>query len=314
VKLFLLGRQGGVTHWLEDAAQAFAADGHEVSAGFVRRPWIPIAAERRMAPAMGQALARRIAAAAPDLILAIGALHVPRPVLEPIAALASRPPLAGWVGDAFDAAARTVADLYDVVGYTDSALVARRVELGLRAAGLFLPHAADPSGAWPQAAERSEAMVFVANPTPHRRAVVAGIETPMDLYGPGWRRGLDGPHQMHPRRSPPSALRRLYGAHRAALNIRNELNVVAGLNQRSFDPALAGAVILSDDQPDLPLCFEPGREVAVWTDSASLNALYERTRRDHAWAAEVAERGRRRVLAEHTYANRLRTLRLMLDI
>lgn len=314
MKLFLLGRQGGVTHWLEDAAQALAADGHEVDQGFVRRPWIPMRAERAMAGAMGEALSQRIARARPDLILAIGAMHVPREILEPIAALPGRPPLAGWVGDAFNEASRQAADLYDVVGYTDSGLVRRSSQLGLKPAAVFLPHAANPAGAWPQSRQRSQAMVFVANPTPLRREVVAAVREPMTLYGPGWRSMRGGRHRVHARRTPPSALRALYGAHRTALNIRNEINVLSGLNQRSFDPLLAGAAILSDDQPDLPLCFEPGREVAVWTDVASLNDLYDRSRREPAWAASLAERGRSRVLAEHTYATRLHTLRLMLDI
>ncbi len=314
MRLFLLGRQGSVNHWLEDAARALSAEGHEVAKGFVRRPWIPAAAERKLAPATGEALARRIAAARPDLILAVGAFHVPRDVLEPVAALARRPALAGWVGDTFEAGVRPLADLYDVVGYTDSGLLARRGDLGLAAPALFLPHAADPSGDWPQAADRREEMVFVANPTPHRRAVVRQVRAPIALYGPGWKAGRDGPHHVRAGRTPAGALRALYGVHRTALNIRNELNVLSGLNQRSFDPALAGAAILSDAQADLPLCFEPGREVAVWRDVESLNALYDRSRREPAWATKLAERGRRRVLAEHTYAMRLRTLRLMLDI
>ena len=151
--------------------------------------------------------------------------------------------------------------------------------------------------------------MFVANPTPHRRDVVGEITAPITLYGPAWRRFAAVNHEIHPRRIAPAAARRLYAGHLAALNIRNELNVLAGLNQRNFEPCLAGAALITDDQPDLALCFEPGREVLVWRSVDELNDLHVRVLRDPAGAEALGARGRARVLAEHTYARRLETLK-----
>jgi spore maturation protein CgeB len=103
-------------------------------------------------------------------------------------------------------------------------------------------------------------------------------------------------------------LRGVYGRHLAALNIRNERNVLSGLNQRNFDPLLAGAALITDDQPDLARCFDPGTEVLVWRDLDDLNAQYARILAAPAEAAALAARGRQRVLAEHTYGARLKTL------
>jgi spore maturation protein CgeB len=312
VKLFLLGRRHSVNHWLEDAAGAFAAAGHAVAVGHVRRPPIPAGVERALAGQIGEALARRIRRFGPDLILCIGGFHAPAAVLAPIAALPGRAPLVGWVGDRFDEAARRVADLYDAVGFTDSALVERHRALGFRARSLFLPHAADPSAALSEVGERRRRMVFIANPTPHRRAVVAAVREPLALYGPAWGAADGDHHEVHAGRLAASALPTLYAGHLAALNIRNEVNVLAGLNQRNFDPCLAGAALLTDDQPDLPLCFEPGVEVAVWRDAEELNALYARVLAEPGWAADLGERGRRRVLADHTYAARLEALKRLI--
>jgi spore maturation protein CgeB len=265
--------------------------------------------ERAFAGRIGEALARRVQRFGPDLILGIGGFHTPAPILRAIAALPGRAPLVGWVGDIFDEAARPLAALYDAVGFTDSALLARHQVLGFAAKSLFLPHAADPGGDWPARGLRTRRMVFIANPTPHRRQVVAQVGEPLALYGPAWATADGAHHEIHARRLPASALRGLYASHLAALNIRNELNVLAGLNQRNFDPCLAGAALVTDDQPDLSLCFEPGVEVAVWRDADELNALYERVLREPDWAAGLAGRGRRRVLADHTYAARLKVLR-----
>ncbi|MGE0417939.1 MAG: glycosyltransferase, partial [Acetobacteraceae bacterium] len=84
--------------------------------------------------------------------------------------------------------------------------------------------------------------------------------------------------------------------------------VINGLNQRHFAPYILGTPVITDAQPDIPHCFEPGTEMLVYEDAANLNDLYAALRRDPARAAIVGEAGRRRVLAHHTYAHRLDTI------
>jgi spore maturation protein CgeB len=308
MKIFLLGKGASITHWLEDAAAAFAAEGHEVEIGLVRRPWLAAPLEAALVGPIARGLRRRIVRQAPDLILAVGAFHVPARVLDAIANLPGRAPFIGWVGDRFGDSAGALAAHYDGVGYADSALLAQHKASGFHGEAIYLPHAVNPAGDWPMSESRERRMVFVGNPTPHRRAVAAALTAPITLHGPGWTAEDDAHHQIHPRRLAPQALRGVYGAHLAALNIRNERNVLSGLNQRNFDPLLAGAALITDDQPDLERCFDPGVEVLVWRDAAELNAHHARVLADPAEAAALAARGRRRVLAEHTYGARLKTL------
>ncbi len=308
----LLGRAGGVTHWLEDTAAGFAADGHEIALAITRRPWLAARVEGALTAPLAARIIARIGRFQPDLILSIGGFHTPLAVLAAITALPGRPPLAGWVGDLFDETRRPLAELYDAVAYTDTGLLARHREFGFGGRAIFLPHAVDPSAMGPAAGPvRRAGMVFVANPTPHRRAMVAGLTAPIALYGPAWRRETGADHEIHARRIDKAQLPAIYRTHLAALNIRNELNVLAGLNQRNFEPCLAGAAVVTDDQPDLSLCFEPGVEVLVWRDIESLNALHARVLGGPAWAAAIGERGRRRVLADHTFSRRLAALRAL---
>ena len=310
MKLFLLGKSASITHWLEDASSGFRAAGHEVALGFTRRPWLSAAVERAMEGSFTASIVRRIRQFDPELILVIGGLHIPQGMLEAVAAIPGRPPLIGWVGDLFDGDARAVADGYDTVNYTDSGLEALHHTLGFTAPTRFLPHAVNPDRAdqIPNAADRRARMVFVANPTPHRRTVVAALTSPVALYGPTWKatRGVD--HDVHAARVAHGRLRGVYLGHTMALNIRNERHVLRGLNQRNFEPCLAGAALITDAQADLERCFEPGVEVLAWRDVDELNATHERLLRAPSEAAAIGERGRRRVLAEHTYERRLETL------
>jgi spore maturation protein CgeB len=155
-------------------------------------------------------------------------------------------------------------------------------------------------------------MVFVANPTPHRRALVRRVKTPLRLYGPGWASLGPSHHEVVARRISMDDVGRIYAGHFASLNIMNEANVLSGLNQRNFDPCLFGAAVVSDDQPDLGLCFEVGREALRYRSAEELDALYGRLLSDPEAARTIGEAGRRRVLAEHTYGHRIEALAKMI--
>jgi spore maturation protein CgeB len=308
VKLFLVGRIGGITHWLEDAAAAFRAEGHEVRIGAVRRSWLNAGLEAALSPWLAAAMADDARRFAPDLVLVIGGFHAPLTFLDRLAALPGRPPMAGWVGDLFDAQAGAAARLYDVVAYTDSGLLARHTDLAFSSRAMFLPHAANLAAA-PAPARRVDRMVFAGNATPGRRALIEQVTAPMAVFGPGWAPAPGSPHEMLGRRVPHKAVAGLYARHLAALNIRNERNVLAGLNQRSFDPCLSGTPVVSDRQADLERCFEPGAEVVVYGDAGELNDAYDRLRRFPDEASRIGQAGRRRVLADHGYGRRLAALR-----
>jgi spore maturation protein CgeB len=315
MKVFLIGKRGNITHWVEDATAGLRAAGHEVWVGVTRNPALSRPVGRLLlSPALGVPRAvwieRAIRRVRPDIILAIMPYVMPPAILARVAAMPDRPPLVGWEGDVFGEPDRAIADMLDVMAYTDSALLPRHAALGFKARTLFLPHAASLRR-FDQVrpiAQRANQMLFVASVTPRRRALIGGMAAPMALYGPGWRGFTAGRHAIYPRRVRNDQLAKLYAAHRAALNIPNELNVLAGLNQRNFTPYLSATPVLTEAQPDLERCFEPGREVLVFQDAAELDDLHARIRREPAFADSIGQRGRARVLAEHSYGHRLTTL------
>jgi spore maturation protein CgeB len=313
LKIALVGKKGALNHWLEHAAGAWRAEGHDVRLAIVRRPWLAEPLERALADPIAWMLRQRLIGFAPELILAVGAYHVPQPLLEVIAGIPGRAPLIGWVGDAFGPEAAAKAGLYDLVAYTDRALMAEARGFGGRS--MPLPHAIDPRRAPPRLPfeSRDPRMLLVANPTALRRAVIAAVKEPMVVRGPGWRPTDGSIHDVQAGRVADARVPALYGGHRAALNVRNEINVLSGLNQRNFEPCLAGACLITDDQPDLSACFEPGREVLVWKSPDELNAHYLRVLAESAFAERIALAGQARVLAEHTFAHRLAALRAAVD-
>src|SRR4051794_40106984 len=129
MKLFVLGKIGGVLHWTEDSVAGFRAAGHDVCLGIARNPRLHRGIERvllaRWAGIPRAArLARAISKFSPDMILVIAATLVPLPILEHVAALPNRPPLFGWIGDRISAGDRPAMELLDAVAYTDTGLLA----------------------------------------------------------------------------------------------------------------------------------------------------------------------------------------------
>jgi spore maturation protein CgeB len=310
MRIFVIGKTGSVTHWLEDCAAGIIAAGHDVRTCPTRNPRLSVAIERLLfSPALGAPLAARIERAArqfsPDLILAVRGFDVPREVLKRLRSLPNRPPLVAWVGDLFVESDRAIAAHYDIVAYTDSFFVQRHHGMGFAPRCLYLPHAASPRLGEPDATVRAPRLVFVANPTPHRVDLLGRVGTQLELYGPGWEPFAHAPHTIHPGRLDVRGLATAYRSHIGVLNIRHEANIVHGLNQRSFDPYVLGTPVISDAQPDLEHCFEAGSEVLVYRDATELEDICMRLEREPQIALAIGAAGRRRVIGEHSYRNRV---------
>ena len=312
MRLLLFGKTNYVGHLVEDAADDLRRAGHVVRVFAYRASSLAKCLEPLLtAPSLGVPLAALLLRAArrfrPDLVVVFGPFHgLPRAVLAPLAALPGRPPMVAWIGDRFGAEADSAARLFDAVAYTDSGFLDLHRDLALTPACLFVPLAATRGATASRARPRQDRPVFVASATAGRLALLASLKERVALVGPDWRNQPRlAQHGVVGRRAGGAALAGIYASHAAALNIRHELNVINGLNQRHFAPYMAGTPVLSDAQRDLEACFDIGQDILVYRDAAQLDELIARVRREPAWARAVAEAGRRRVLAEHTYAHRV---------
>ncbi len=86
------------------------------------------------------------------------------------------------------------------------------------------------------------------------------------------------------------------------------LQMKGAVNQRVFDVPACGAFLLTDARAQMERLFEPGREVAVYREPGEVEELLARFLADPAARQAVARAGRRRVLAEHTYPQRMAEL------
>lgn len=128
------------------------------------------------------------------------------------------------------------------------------------------------------------------------RFIVAGPQYPQDIEWPG-----NVEYQPH---LPPAKHRAFYNRQRFTLNITRADMVRAGWSPsvRLFEAAACGTPIVSDPWAGLDTLFVPGREIVVAESAAHVLSVLRDMPEEHRLL--MAERARRRVLAEHTAAHR----------
>lgn len=159
----------------------------------------------------------------------------------------------------------------------------------------------------------SDEVVFVGARYPDRTRLVMSLHergVPVRAYGRDWSRhpvdrirtwDLRRPRVPSAREVTRSTAFGLTAGAVAALNSHSDQD---GFTMRTYELPGTGSLQLID-RPDVEALYEPGREVLVFNDLDELVALCERARVDRSWAQRVAERGRARTLAEHTFDHRV---------
>lgn len=312
MKVVVVDKEGGVVQWSAGFLSGFRKIGWETYLFPLNRGsllWrlqekfgLEIATET-----LANALKKKIELWRADLVIFFPSLTISEEFIHAAKAAKNSPLVVGMVGDRFGPEKASAAALFARLFYSDTGFLDLAKQYGFPDNGGFLPHAADIDlflpGPWP----RMQRLVFVANVTVERQKIVDKLDCPLDLYGRHWQKnGVQ--QQIHSKRIPLTQTAMLYARHQAVLNIRHEHNIVQGLNQRAFEALACGTPVLNDALADISLCFEPGREILVWTSPEELNVLCEQALVDNVYARRIGKAGYRRVLAEHTYLHRARQI------
>lgn len=262
----------------------------------------------------------------PDLILMLKGESLRASILERLKA-ATGATLAGWWVDHPFMNAETKRPWSEVPAclplYDACFVFDRSYEGGLSRAGAravhFLPCAADPTLYRPfpltvqERASYGASVSLIGVYTESRAAVLSGLcSVPgLGIWGPGWQGWLAERRAREAFRgeglSPHEACR-VYNASMINLNTHHHQSRDGGVNTRAFEIPAAGGFELTDHVPGMEALLEPGREVAVYRtaeEAADLARYYAKAEDER---RRIAEAGRRRVLAEHTYRHRMETL------
>jgi spore maturation protein CgeB len=271
---------------------------------------------------VSQAVLAKVETFAPDLVLAMAQAPLSRQALKRLRR--DKVPTAMWFVEDREVFPywKAFAPFYDLFAVIQKGDFADQLAAIGQPNSFYLPLAADPGVHRPlelSAVERrtyGSELSFVGAGYPNRRLAfrqLAGYD--LRIWGNDW----DGETALAPflqregARIETEEVVRIFNATTINVNLHSSVRpgALVGdgdfVNPRTFELAACGAFQLVDTRLLLPELFAEG-ELALFSSMAELLDGVEFYRAHPEKRAEVAAKGRARVLAEHTYVHRMRTL------
>lgn len=160
---------------------------------------------------------------------------------------------------------------------------------------------------------RTDDVVFVGARYPDRTRILEGLQqrgVRVRAYGRDWsRHPMDRLRTWQVARPDVPSGRDVsraeaYGLTAGAVGAINSHTDQDGFTMRTYELPGTGSLQLID-RPDIDQLYEPDREVLVFGDLDELADQCGRARREPEWARGIAEAGRIRTLAHHTFDHRV---------
>ena len=207
--------------------------------------------------------------------------------------------------------------LYDYVFVYDTYYVDTLKKRGLLNVK-YLPLAADPKR-YREIVTTPEDTVkygydlcFVGCPYPNRVEILDSLKQyNLGVFGEGWekyflQKGKKLPSYYKGKASGDKVLS-IYLSSKIVLNIHDP-EAREGLNTRTFDILACGASELVDYRKNLDVHFKMGKEMIAFKDKTELLSAVSYYLKNMGLLSKVAIEGRQRVLTEHTWDHRVRTV------
>jgi spore maturation protein CgeB len=315
MRILVVGKRGGILHWFENVMDAFSGI-HDVEtrafcvnhAGYIEKFWknlIKRCSRSLLDEIISEQFAKQMEQFRPDVVLIVDYFYIPEILFEVLAERKQSSFVAWWIGDLFDRKLLSKYGCVDKFLFTDSYFIDYAADGGIHNTG-YLPLAFNPNiFRLNNTGERNPRLAFVGAYAENRAMLLSQVQNPVLVVGKKWDRLGSTHHEIRSRRVEIRQVAQIYNQHIGVLNIKNSGNVVNGLNMRTFDAPACGCVVINDQLGDLERCFEIGKEVLVYGCPEELNEHYDRIVRDDSVRNQIAEAGRRRVLAEHQYRHRI---------
>lgn len=133
--------------------------------------------------------------------------------------------------------------------------------------------------------------------------------SPMIVGDNGWNELLKNENtwEYHPELSYYEDLPRFYPCSKINFNCTSQ-QMKGAVNQRVFDVPACNGFILTDHRYQMEKLFEPEKEIAVYYHPEEIPELIEKYSCNPDLRAQIIKSARKRIMAEHTYDCRIKTL------
>lgn len=264
----------------------------------------------------------------PDITIVIKGETLPSVVLEQIKDATRGPMVTWWADDPFQFPEWiSTSQVFDAFFVFDEAYIPGLRDVGAQRVTL-LPCACDPGIYFPRnmsVADRrryASDLAFVALYYPPREKLVehmAGLE--LAVWGPGWNVGqaqrslaLAGKSTWRGKSLPPSKVAKVYNATKICVNVHHGQSKYNGINKRGLEILACGTFQMMDHLAGLHTLLTPGKDLVCFHSMGEARELADYYLQRPNLRIEIGQRGKERVLRDHTYKNRMCTLLDTVDV
>lgn len=325
-RILVLGKRGGVLQWYEHLISAGQAMPEVEVEGFAlnhnnfrertAKKISRILDKSKPDKIAASNLQKKIDGFQPTIVLIVDLFYLSESILEVLrgSKAFTRSKIYHWVGDFFDERLVNSKDIIDQYYFSDTGLVSSATAMGLENSE-YLPLAFNPAlfNNIEPTELRSDALLFVGAWSENRENLLKGIKFPMRIIGKGWGSMTGTPHIITGENISITEVAKLYKKHKFVLNNINSDNINCGLNMRCFEAPASGALLITDDVPDLKLCYEPGNEVVFYRNAQQLTEQYTALCVGNQERQTIQKAGTERAFGHHTYSHRLETIIMNTD-
>lgn len=324
IKVLVVGQYNNLVHWTKNTVEAFAQsdcdvdyfalDGGTAIQSLHLRLFKAMHGDKSSAICIG--LEKKLKKYRPDLIvfIVLSGLQIPEKMFAITNDVCPNAKKIAWIGDKLTLEETVFARYVDWIFCTDTTFINDVHVFGFTTPTSYLPLAVNQNFFKPMSIPRTNKIIYVAKSSPSRERILCSMQKPITLYDKSWSSLKDSQHEINAYRLPYKKLPEIYATCRAVLNIKNEKNVVNGLNQRSFEPYGCMTPVLNDAVQDVEKCFEVGKEILVYHSLDEFYDLYDRLSNDSHFAQSIGRAGYKRIMAEHTYAHRVHTMLIQIGL
>ena len=258
----------------------------------------------------------------PDLILILWGNTLSADLLRRLKSISRSPVATWWVDDPFRHSVEPLLPLYDFFFIFDRSYLQPLRQAGVRRPR-FLPCACDETVYRPMLLNRLESRRYGSDVSligwyyPNRAKVVQALDGfNVRIWGREWadfqinQAASDNGRTIVSKECflKDAIASKIYNGTKIGLNIHSDQTREGGLNTRSFELLAAGAFELTDAVAGMEELLTPGQEVAVYRSPEEARERVRYYLAHPNQRAEIANRGRARVLSEHTFTHRMRAL------
>ncbi len=133
--------------------------------------------------------------------------------------------------------------------------------------------------------------------------------TPLVVGDDGWKQLLSSDYnwEYHKELSYYEDLPRFYPCSKINFNCTSQ-QMKGAVNQRVFDVPACNGFLLTDHRYQVENLFEPGKEIAIYNSVEEIPELIDKYLENDSARHTIVKAARKRILAEHTYDSRIKTL------